>query len=137
MHRSFIAVGISAIALIAAACAPTGGGDATPAPTPAETPADTPVEAACATSSDAAAVEALIQDFSFDPNPVEAKTGEVIVWTNRDGAPHTVTLDDGSCKTGNVSAGGGTGGLVFAEPGEYPFFCSIHPSMKGTIVISN
>ncbi len=136
MHRSFIAVGISAIALIAAACSPTGGGDATPAPTPADTPATTPA-AACTTSTDAAAVEALIQDFSFDPNPVEAKTGEVIVWTNRDGAPHTVTLEDGSCKTGNVSAGGGTGGLVFAEPGEYPFFCSIHPSMKGTIVISN
>ena len=137
MRGNFIAAGISAFALILTGCASSGS--ATDAPGTAAPPASqsaTDAPAACAISTDAAVVAVTIMDFAFDPSPVTAAVGQPIGWTNEDGAPHTATLDTGDCDTGTISAGGGTGTLVFSEPGEYAYHCSIHPQIKATIVIN-
>jgi plastocyanin len=47
-----------------------------------------------------------------------------------------VVLDDGSCSMAGNIPGGGTRSLVFSAAGSFPFHCSVHPSMKGTIAIS-
>jgi plastocyanin len=68
---------------------------------------------------------------------VSAKVGDVITWTNSDSAPHKVGLDDGSCTmSGNIAGSGGKASLVFSKAGTYPFHCTIHSTMKGTITIS-
>ncbi|MFL5726319.1 MAG: cupredoxin domain-containing protein [Chloroflexota bacterium] len=94
--------------------------------------------AACAagTSGAAAAVTVEIKDFKFSPDPVNAKVGDAVGWTNGDSAPHTATLDDDSCTTESISQGA-TGLLVFNAPGTYTYHCKIHPTqMKGyTIVV--
>jgi plastocyanin len=66
---------------------------------------------------------------------VTAKVGDTITWTNGDSAPHTVSLDDGSCTTPHIN-GGSTSSLTFSAPGTYPFHCNVHPNMKGTIEIT-
>ncbi|HEX5014950.1 MAG TPA: cupredoxin family copper-binding protein [Candidatus Limnocylindrales bacterium] len=82
-----------------------------------------------------AAVTVEIKDFKFAPDPVEAAVGDAVGWTNGDSAPHTATLDDGSCDTGNINQGA-TGVLVFNEAGTYTYHCSIHTNMKGTINVT-
>ena len=75
-----------------------------------------------------------IENFAFAPADVTAAVGETITWTNSDSAPHTATLDDGACDTGNI-AQNASAGLVFDAAGTYPYHCTIHPNMKGTITI--
>jgi plastocyanin len=128
------------------------GGGATPAPlassaaapsvavsAPASEPAastagSSPASAAAcaaAPAGAAATVNVSIKNFTFSPQPVEAKVGEVVVWKNDDSAPHSATMDDGSCDTGTISAGS-SAMLVFTAPGTYTYHCKVHPSqMKG------
>ena len=94
--------------------------------------------AACATAAAGAAatVKVSIKNFAFSPEPVTAKVGDVIGWTNNDSISHTATLDDGSCTTDTIAAGT-TLALVFSAPGTYPYHCSIHPTqMMGKITIT-
>lgn len=137
--------GIATLATAIALAACSGGG-ATGAPTSAatsnptaagtEAPGGTAAgTATCQDSTGATIVEAPVGDFTWAP--VSAKVGDVITWTNSDSAPHAVALDDGSCTMdGNIAGGGGTKSLVFDVAGTFPFHCSVHPNMKGTITIS-
>ena len=140
-----IARGIAALgtALALAACsggpssAPTQG-PATQGPaasTPASPGASTATSQVCTDSTDPTTVDAAVGGFQW--GPVSAKVGDVITWTNSDSAPHRVGLDDGSCTmSGSIAGGGGKASLVFSVAGTYPFTCTIHASMKGTITIT-
>jgi plastocyanin len=80
-------------------------------------------------------VAVAIADRSYDPDPVQARVGEAIQWTNEDSVPHTATLDDVDCGTDQLMRGE-QGVLVFTEAGTYPYHCRIHSSMHGTITIA-
>jgi plastocyanin len=80
-------------------------------------------------------LSATIQSFAFSPNPLTIALGSTVTWTNRDGAPHTVTADDGSWGSSTLGQGG-TYSHVFTSPGTYTYYCAIHPSMKGTVVVT-
>jgi plastocyanin len=120
-------------AVILAAC--SGGGVATTGPGATTAPERTESSLVCDQVVDAATdVEASVGGSEW--GAVSAKVNDVITWTNGDGVPHRVELDDGSCKMdGNIPAGG-TKGLVFTQAGTFPFHCGVHATMKGTIVIS-
>lgn len=90
--------------------------------------------AACVGSKTAGTVQVEIEDFVFKPDPVQAKVGGSITWTNKDAAPHSAALDDGSCKTDGLNKDV-AGSLTFTAPGTYAYHCAIHPEMKGTIVV--
>ncbi|MDO8483715.1 MAG: cupredoxin domain-containing protein [Candidatus Limnocylindrales bacterium] len=136
-HRPLVTLAAGAILLLAAC----SSGGATSAPTTAasaapsaEAPAAPPA-AACAESAAAGEVSVAIKDFAFGPADIQAKVGQTVTFTNNDSAPHTATLDDGSCTTPNIS-NGASDGLVLSAAGTYPFHCSVHPTMKGTITVS-
>ena len=109
----------------------------TEAPPGSQPPAaTTATSAVCADSTGTTTVDATVGGFEW--GPVSGKVGDVITWTNSDTAPHRVALDDGSCTmSGNIVGGGGKASLVFSVAGTYPFHCSIHASMKGTITIAS
>jgi plastocyanin len=65
---------------------------------------------------------------------VAATVGDTVTWQNLDAVPHTVTLDDGSVD-GRVSAGASFS-HAFMAAGTFPYHCTVHPSMTGTITIS-
>ena len=139
--RRLPVVAFSLFALLALSACASGSGSAAPAATAPELAASEPAASApaaggggCTTSSEEGAAQVGIEDFTFSPGDVTAAVGETISWTNPDSAPHTATLDDGACDTGNI-AQGATAGLVFDAAGTYPYHCTIHPNMKGTITI--
>ena len=138
-----IARGFATLAIAGALAACSGTSQATTAPAPptqasgTEAPAATTAgSAVCADSTGTTTVDATVGDFKW--GPVSAKVGDVITWTNADSAPHRVALDDGSCAmSANIPGSGGKASLVFSVAGTYPFHCSIHPTMKGTITIGS
>lgn len=83
--------------------------------------------------SNGAAVQ--IVNFSFQPATVHIKAGMTVTWTQKDSTPHTVTstnplgLDSQSLSQGQEYA------YTFKTPGTYEYHCSIHPSMKGTVIV--
>src|SRR4051812_737097 len=86
-------------------------------------------------SASAATTEVKIVDFNFDTPSVTLAAGDTLHWTNPGRAPHPPPADDGSWDSGSLTAGA-TFDQVFNTPGTFTYFCAIHPSMKGTIVVS-
>ena len=105
-----------------------------PAPTDTAAPSVAASAAASCAKSDEPGVPVAIKDFLFDPEMVEIAAGETVTFTNEDTAPHSAVLDDKSCSTKNLLKARSEG-LVFNAPGTYPYFCGVHPGMKGTIKV--
>jgi plastocyanin len=83
----------------------------------------------------AASTGVTIKDFKFGPASSSVNVGDTITWTNEDVAPHTATANDGSFDTGSLSQGK-SGSHTFTKAGTFPYICSIHPSMKGTVTVA-
>lgn len=79
-----------------------------------------------------------IVNFSFRPSSIVVVIGmnNSVMWTNNDYTTHTVTADDNSYLSPNISSGG-TFDHTFTVAGTYTYHCSIHPYMKGTIIVKN
>ncbi|WP_156766200.1 cupredoxin family copper-binding protein [Mycobacterium sp. E342] len=76
-----------------------------------------------------------IDGFAFAPATLTVAVGTTVTWTNRDEEPHTVAASDGSFH----SPGMGTGATfthTFSAPGTFDYVCSIHPMMRGTVVVT-
>jgi plastocyanin len=72
---------------------------------------------------------------SFSPNPVEVKVGETVTWINDDSGRHTVTSKDGVFDSGMMGKGQSFS-FTFDKAGEYSYHCEPHPSMVGTVVVT-
>ncbi len=57
-----------------------------------------------------------------------------VSWTNNDNMPHTVTAVDGSFDSGNMNAGQSFV-RTFSKAGTYPYTCTYHPWMHGTVTV--
>ena len=128
------------IAALAACSASTTGGTpqaSAQAPTPGAS-AGGGGGGACAVAAAGATATVTVQikDFKFSPQPVQAKVGDVVAWTNQDGStPHSATMDTAGCDTNTIN-GGATAMLVFSQAGTYTYHCSIHPTqMKDYTVV--
>jgi plastocyanin len=127
-------LGLSAVLSLALAACGSSGSTSTPAASkPASAPAS--VAAICAESNVEGSVKVSIENFAFAPSAITAKVGDTITFTNGDTASHTATLDDDTCATGLIT-NTKSDGLTFTAAGTYPFHCSIHTDMKGTITVS-
>ena len=91
-----------------------------------------PPTAAGTPAADAPAV-ITIADFGF--SPLTVSPGATVTVTNTDGAPHTVTAVGGEFATGLIDAGATVTFVAPTQPGTYTFFCEVHPSMQGTLVV--
>jgi plastocyanin len=88
-----------------------------------------------------------LTDTAVSPNPIQAKVGQTVVWTNDDSAFHTVTsgsvgapdagkaFDSGLAGPTALTAKGKTFEHKFDIAGEYPYFCTLHPAMVGTVTV--
>ena len=72
---------------------------------------------------------------SFSPNPVEVKVGETVTWVNDDSGRHTVTSKDDVFDSGMMGKAQSFS-FTFDKAGEYPYFCEPHPTMVGTVVVT-
>jgi plastocyanin len=74
---------------------------------------------------------------AFSPNPFEmplATNGGKVTWVNADGVDHDIESDDDLFDF-DLSPGA-TNSHTFTAAGTYPYHCSIHPNMVGTILIT-
>lgn len=81
------------------------------------------------------AAPASLEISGFQFGPAEVGAGGQVTVDNRDGAPHTVTADDGDFDSGQVSGGTAGAFVAPAQPGAYDFHCEIHPDMSGTLTV--
>jgi plastocyanin len=79
-------------------------------------------------------VQVIMTDRSYDPKEVTVNVGDTITWVNEDAPQHDVVADNGEFKS-ELFDSGGTFSFTFAEAGTYPYHCSIHPGMVGTVIV--
>ena len=91
----------------------------TPAPTPGPTPTITEVE---------------ISGFAFAPATITIPVGTTVTWFNKDSVAHTVSSREGVFDSGNLS-GGATFSYTFDQKGSFEYYCKIHPSMRGKVIV--
>jgi plastocyanin len=84
--------------------------------------------------SEAAAPEIKIDNFTFGPAQVKVPAGTTVTWINRDDIPHTVVNTDKAFKS-KVLDTDDRFSFTFTKAGTFPYFCSIHPKMTGTVVV--
>jgi plastocyanin len=125
MNRYSLAAGATALALVLTACSSSS----TSSPK-TSTPATSAASGAVASSG------IVIKNFGYS-GTLTVKAGQKVTVTNQDSAPHTVTDKKSHLfDTGNIAAGGGTGTFTApSKPGSYPFGCTYHPQMAGTLVV--
>lgn len=81
-------------------------------------------------------VEVAIRGFAYGPEELTVPVGTTVVWTNGDAVPHTVTSTEPSRTLDSPLLGtGGQFHFTFSEPGRYPYFCTLHPDMRGVVVV--
>ena len=81
-----------------------------------------------------ATAEVKVDNFSFGPATLTITAGTTVTWTNRDDIPHTVVSTDKVFKS-KVLDTDEKFSFTFAKAGTYPYFCSIHPKMTGSVVV--
>jgi plastocyanin len=89
-------------------------------------------EAAAPAATNPAVVR--IDNFNFTPPTLVVAPGTTVTWTNADDSPHTVREKDGKFKSAALDTDD-TFSQTFTAPGEYEYFCSIHPRMVGKVVV--
>jgi amicyanin len=79
-----------------------------------------------------------MMSLKFQPGTVTVKVGTTVTWTNNDSPPHNVTYVSGPkfASSPQVMNPGSKYSVKFTQAGTVHYFCSIHPFMKGTIVVT-
>src|SRR5579863_1007693 len=88
--------------------------------------------AADATATAPAVVE--IHDMKFTPATLTIPVGTKVTWVNEDNSPHTVTDKGKVFRSGGLDTKDSFS-YTFASPGEFTYFCTLHPMMVGRIVV--
>jgi plastocyanin len=116
--------GILLAAVTAAAGCGTDGMAATPAaPTAPVTPPRVMLD-----------ISEINGPYSFYPSPALIGAKQMVVWHNRDTVTHHVVFDDNSLDTGTLAPDTLSQPMTVAT-GTWPYHCSIHPSMTGTLTV--
>lgn len=76
--------------------------------------------------------EVAVVSFRFEPAQVKVPVGASVTFAFQQGT-HTSTAEDGSWDSGDMAAGG-TFDVVFDGPGEFRYFCSIHPQQMQAVI---
>jgi plastocyanin len=74
-----------------------------------------------------------IDNFTFEPAQLTVKVGATVTWKNRDDIPHTV-VSAGKFRSKAMDTDDNYS-FTFTAAGDYPYFCSLHPHMTGTIKV--
>ena len=79
-------------------------------------------------------VQVSIANYAFSPARLVVSPGTRIVWTNKDGDPHTVDSTKGLWSSEALDTDSHFA-RVFKTAGTFAYYCSIHPFMHGTIIV--
>jgi plastocyanin len=117
---------------------PTTTTPATTSPTITATQTSTPTTTTTTSSPQPVTHDVSIQNSQFTPQELDIAVGDTVRWTNFDSFAHTATSLAGATETfdsGNLP-NGATFSFTFTAAGDNPYFCKIHPTMRGTITVA-
>jgi manganese oxidase len=81
-----------------------------------------------------------IQGFTFRPATLQVASGTTVTWSNTDSILHTATSGAPGSPTGvfdlKMPDAGTEASFTFDKAGSYPYFCSRHNAMTGTITVA-
>ena len=72
----------------------------------------------------------------FLPAGQTVRPGQTVTVVNRDQVAHTVSSSSGGFSTGAIQPGTSTTFTAPSRAGTFPFICSIHQYMSGTLTVS-
>jgi plastocyanin len=76
-----------------------------------------------------------IDNFAFTPESLAVKLGATVTFVNHDDIPHLVVAVDGKYRSKALDTNDKYS-ITFDKPGEYAYFCGLHPHMKGKIIVA-
>ena len=77
-----------------------------------------------------------MQHYRFLPGDIAVKSGERVTWYNDDEIEHRIVLDNyPAFDSGNMKQGASYSLIFSGPPAEYNYHCSIHPKMRGKVVV--
>jgi plastocyanin len=82
----------------------------------------------------AQAMEVKVDNFTFSPNTLAVPLNSPVTWVNRDDIPHVIASNDGVFKSKALDTDQKFS-YTFTKAGTYPYYCSVHPTMVGKIVV--
>jgi plastocyanin len=68
----------------------------------------------------------------YKPSHLDVLTGSTVMWSNSSSRVHTVTAVDQSFDSGRVARGKGFS-HGFPVSGAYPYYCRLHPTIRGEV----
>jgi len=116
--------------LMAAVACGGGGYGSSPSPMPTPTPSGGGSGPADVTIT----INGQSGGMSFSPGPASVKVGQKVAWHNADSITHTAT--GSSFDTGPIGGGQTSAPITFSAAGSVDYHCSIHPSMTGTLTVT-
>ena len=75
-----------------------------------------------------------LQDFKIAPKELRVRSGETVVFVNRDDEAHAIVAADKSFDSGAIDPRS-SWRHNFAKAGRYRYHCDYHPYMQGTIIV--
>jgi plastocyanin len=81
-------------------------------------------------------VDVQMKNIQFNPKNITVSPGDEVTWRNQDTAQHDARADDGSFETPLLEKGE-TAKVPFNDEGTFDYFCSVHPTMTGTVVVGS
>jgi plastocyanin len=112
---------VAALAGLLAFCVAAGDGSAAQA-SPTPTPETMPV--------------VTISNFAYSPEQLTITQGQTVRFVNRDDVAHTVTEKDGAFDSKLLNKDK-SWTYTFSKAGTYWYYCTIHPSMKGSVTVNS
>ena len=79
--------------------------------------------------------EVVIVNYAFSPVSVTIPVGGKVTWVNHDQVPHTVVEKDKKFHSSALDTDDSYS-FTFNTPGVYQYFCTLHPTMTGTITVT-
>lgn len=131
-HKRGFAVGVLAMLLFVFGLLVACGADNEPTTTSSAGPVTTTGGPGTTTSGET--VQVTMKNRTFTPKEITIRTGQTVTWINEDSLEHDVVANNGEFKS-DLFGQGETFSFTFTEAGTYPYFCSIHPGMTGTVIV--
>lgn len=76
----------------------------------------------------------LIDGMKFAPQTLEVSVGDTVIWRNKDPYPHTATAENKAFDSRDIPENG-TWKFTAKTRGTMPYFCKLHSTMKGVLVV--
>jgi plastocyanin len=88
-------------------------------------------------SAAAATGKISIGNFTFAPASMQVRAGSSLTWVNEDDVPHTIVGSDKDSPLRSPALDTDDRySVVLTRPGTYRYFCSLHPHMTGTVIVT-